>query len=346
MAKAPKIMVFRFSALGDIALLVPVFRALFKTYPQLQLILVSRPFVQPIFEEFDRLSFVPMDPEEVKGIRGIFRFYRQLRRLRPTAVADLHSVLRTHLLRLLFQFSGTSVQKIDKGRTAKKQLTRPQNKRWMPLQHTVFRYADVFFRLGWPVEVPQQQEPQNLPLPENLPEALQLSKQPWIGIAPFASFPGKCYPLDALQKVMAYLAQNHQLLLFGAGPQELSQMEVWAKAYPNVFNICKDLNFKQQLQLISHLDLMIAMDSANGHLAANSGVFVLSLWGLTHPYAGFAPFGQGHQNLTADREKFPQIPTSVYGNKMPAGYENAFRTIAPQVVIEKALEMLKDQTSS
>ena len=346
MAKAPKIMVFRFSALGDIALLVPVFRALFKTYPQLELILVSRAFVAPMFEEFDRLTFVPMDPKQVKGFFGLYRFFKQLRQLQPTAIADQHSVLRTHVLRLLFQLSGVPVQKINKGRKAKKLLTRPQNKRWMPLQHTVFRYADVFFRLGWPVEVPQQLEAQNRPLPENLPEALQLSKQPWIGIAPFASFPGKCYPLDALQKVMAYLAQKHQVLLFGAGPQELSQMEIWAKAYPNVFNICNELNFRHQLQLISHLDLMIAMDSANGHLAANSGVSVLSLWGLTHPYAGFAPFGQGHQNLTADREKFPQIPTSVYGNKMPAGYENAFRTISPQTVIETALEMLKNQTSS
>ena len=179
----------------------------------------------------------------------------------------------------------------------------------------------MFFRLGWPVEVPQQLEPQNLPLPENLPEALQLSKQPWIGIAPFASFPGKCYPLDALQKVMAYLAQNHQLLLFGAGPQELSQMEVWAKAYPNVFNVCKDLNFKQQLQLISHLDLMIAMDSANGHLAANSGVSVLSL-GLTHPYAGLTLWA-GASKFNGDRENFLKSQP-VYGNKMPAGYENAF----------------------
>ena len=339
-------MVLRFSALGDVAMLVPVFRALFASHPKLELVLVSRAFVQPIFEEFDRLTFVPMDPKEVKGITGLYRFFKHLHQFQPTAIADLHSVLRTHVLRLLFKISGIPVQQINKDRKAKKQLTRSENKRWMPLQHTVFRYADVFFRLGWPVEVSPQLEPQNLPLPENLPETLQISKQPWIGIAPFASFPGKCYPLDALQKVMAYLAQNHQVLLFGAGPKELAQMEVWAKAYPNVFNICKDLDFKQQLQLISHLDLMIAMDSANGHLAANSGVSVLSLWGLTHPYAGFAPFGQGHQNLTADREKFPQIPTSVYGNKMPAGYENAFRTIAPQVVIEKALEMLKDQTSS
>ncbi len=93
--------------------------------------------------------------------------------------------------------------------------------------------------------------------------------------------------------------------------------------------------------MIGNLDVMVSMDSGNGHLAANAGVPVITLWGVTHPYAGFAPFGQAPKNaLTADREQFPQIPTSVYGNRLPKGYEKAFRSINPKTVIEKVLDVI------
>ena len=90
------------------------------------------------------------------------------------------------------------------------------------------------------------------------------------------------------------------------------------------------------------MDLMISMDSANGHLAANCEVPVLTVWGMTHPFCGFAPFDQGIENsIMIDRNYYPHIPTSIYGNKIPKGYENAFRSIEPKEVIEKALEILK-----
>ena len=90
---------------------------------------------------------------------------------------------------------------------------------------------------------------------------------------------------------------------------------------------------------------MISMDSANGHLAANYNIPVLTLWGMTHPFCGFMPFDQPQENsITLDRNHFPYIPTSIFGNKIPKGYENAFRTIDPKIVIEKALDILSTTT--
>ena len=78
------------------------------------------------------------------------------------------------------------------------------------------------------------------------------------------------------------------------------------------------------------------MDSGNAHIAAMFGTKVVTLWGATHPFAGFAPFNQPLENcLVSDREKYPLLPTSVYGNKKVAGYENVMRTILPQTVVEK-----------
>jgi len=66
------------------------------------------------------------------------------------------------------------------------------------------------------------------------------------------------------------------------------------------------------------------------------------LWGATHPYAGFAPFNQPMEYcITADRKKYPLLPTSVYGNKKVAGYEEAMRTIDPSLVCEKIMEVVQ-----
>jgi len=92
---------------------------------------------------------------------------------------------------------------------------------------------------------------------------------------------------------------------------------------------------------------MLSMDSGNAHMAANYGIPVVTLWGVTHPYAGFYPFGQPMENaLVADREAYPLIPTSVYGNKVPKGYENAMNTIRPKEILDKLLGVLEASINS
>ena len=95
------------------------------------------------------------------------------------------------------------------------------------------------------------------------------------------------------------------------------------------------IKFQQELQLISNLDVMLSMDSGNAHIAAMLGVKVITLWGATHPYAGFAPFNQPLQNsLVSDRNLFPKLPTSVYGNKIVEDYNDAMRTITVDSIIK------------
>ena len=164
-----------------------------------------------------------------------------------------------------------------------------------------------------------------------------------IGIAPFASFQGKSYPLDLMQNVIAYLQKSHSIYLFGGGENELKQIKIWDRAYENVFDVSKNFNLGQQLNIMNYIDLMISMDSANGHLAANCGVPVLTIWGMTHPFCGFTPFDQAPENsIVINRNLYPAIPTSIFGNKVPKGYSNALRTIEPKEIIEKALKILEN----
>jgi ADP-heptose:LPS heptosyltransferase len=90
---------------------------------------------------------------------------------------------------------------------------------------------------------------------------------------------------------------------------------------------------------------MLSMDSGNGHLAAMYRIPVITLWGVTHPFAGFVPFGQSIENcLTTDKEKFPLVPTSIYGNKFPEGYEDSMKSISPQKIIDKLVITLQNKS--
>ena len=323
--------------MGDVAMMIPSLRCLTKAYPDLNITIVTNGFYKPFFTEFKNINFFEADfKNSHNGIKGLFRLYKELKILKPTHVADLHSVIRTHFLSLLFKFRFIKIKKINKLRSDKKRLFRKSNKVLKPLIPTQYRYSEVFCRLGFNIDLTSHEFP--LPkiitdITQNFLSELESGKKK-IGIAPFASFTGKIYPLDLMQKVVGFLQNDYYVFLFGSGKYETDILKVWTKAYPNVLG-CYVLNsLKSELEIISNLSAMISMDSANGHLAANYNVPVISLWGLTHPFAGYAPFLSKPENeLTSDREKYPLLPTSAYGNKTPKGYENVMRTIDVNDVI-------------
>jgi ADP-heptose:LPS heptosyltransferase len=233
------------------------------------------------------------------------------------------------------------VASINKGRRERKKLIRKRNKVFQPLTPMHFRYCEVFRKLGFPVDLNNHEYP-NKPLLKDsyLEERINLGNK-IIGIAPFASNEGKTYPLDHMQKVIAYLQKHYFVFLFGGGEDNLEQLRVWENAYNNVSDMSRKYSLTQQINIMYYLDVMISMDSANGHLAANCGIPVLSLWGLTHPFCGFNPFDQPiEHSLTVNRNDYPEIPTSIFGDKIPKNYESAFRSIEPKKVIEKTLEIL------
>ncbi|GGW43652.1 glycosyltransferase family 9 protein [Arenibacter certesii] len=340
------ILVIRMSAMGDVAMTVPIIAGLLQHYPNTRITVLTKGFFKPIFEGLPRLTVFEADVKgKHKGVLGLWRLYNELKLLQIDVVADLHNVMRSNVLRAFFAMGATRFVQIDKGRTEKGALTSLSKKVFKPLKTTHQRYADVFSTLGFPVPL---EEVNLLPIRRISSKTQMVIKdttKQWIGIAPFAAFDGKMYPLDLMEKVVAGLnsAGLFHILLFGGGEMERTKLAIWEDKYENCLNLVGKIPFKEELAVISQLKLMIAMDSGNAHLSAMFGVPCITLWGVTHPYAGFYPFGQGENVLVSDREKYPLIPTSVYGNKFPSGYENAMRSISPELVLGKALEILKVQ---
>lgn len=338
------ILVMRLSAMGDVAMTVPVLRALVLQYSEVKVTVVSRAFFKPFFDGLPNVYFFAADVKgRHKGFFGLLKMYKELRRMRIYAVADLHNVLRSKIVTTLFKFRGKKTATIDKARAEKKALTRAENKVFKPLKPVTQRHAEVFEALGFPVDMSAPVFPEKQELTADVISVTGNKENAWIGIAPFAQHRSKVYPADLMQEVITELAKTqNKIFLFGGGKAEIKILEGFAETLGNVVVVAGKTNLKQELQLISNLDVMLSMDSGNAHIAAMLGVKVITLWGATHPYAGFAPFNQPEDYaLVSDREKYPLLPTSVYGNKKVAGYEDAMRTISPITVVNKISEVLK-----
>ncbi len=309
------ILVIRFSAMGDVAMAVPVIKNALEQNPQLQITVVSNAFFAPLFANIERCRFHPAYLTTThKGAGGIYELFRELTKQNKfTAVADFHSVLRSSLLRTLFSVSGHKTAIINKGRKEKKELTRKENKILKPLPTSHERYATVLRKLGIAVKL-------DASLPVFTKQALSVSTQSLfrqhkktIGVAPFAQHKEKMYSLEKMKAVVQTLAAANNIILFGGGNEEAATLQQWANEIPGTSNAAGKYSFTEELAIISNLDAMISMDSANMHLASLYNVPVISVWGATHPYAGFYGWNQDANNIVSIN-LFCR-PCSVFGNK-------------------------------
>ena len=328
--------------MGDVVMTIPVIRCLEKKYPENKFIFVTRPKFRYFFEEFKNVKVFEVDLEKRhKGFFGLFNLFLDLRKLNPKRIADLHSVLRTNILSFLFKLIFTKVSVIDKKRKERKALTRKVNKIFKPLTPVHYLYQEVFNKLGLSIDLTKDHlYPPSKTFNLNIDQIDIKGKM--VGIAPFAKHSAKMYPLDLMQKIVSYIQDRHTVFLFGYGKIEMQTINAWSSALKNVYP-CDILGgFEKEVGLISNLDLMISMDSANGHIASIYNVPVITIWCLTHPYTGFTTFNNDPNNqFLANREEYPLIPNSIYGNKMISGYENAGRTINFQDILARVNTILK-----
>jgi ADP-heptose:LPS heptosyltransferase len=340
---APKhILVMRFSAMGDVAMTVPVVKAVLEQNPGLQITYVSRPGFVDFFKGVSGLNYFEADFELLyNGFAGPLKLFKKLKgTAKYDAVADLHDSLRSKFLRRLFRFNGAKVAYIDKGRAEKKLLTRFPNKILKPLKRTTERYADVFRQLGLQVDLDYLLKKQTRPLNDHTIAVTGDKYVPWIGIAPFAKHKGKIYPFEKMEEVIAALSKEPvKLLLFGGSTLEEEICNKWAGQYENVVPTVRLLDMDEELAVISNLEVMLSMDSAGMHLASLVGTPVVSVWGATHHYAGFLGYGQSEENIIADTIECR--PCSVYGNKPCFRKDYAcMQNINAMSIVDKINELL------
>lgn len=297
-----RILAYRFSAFGDVAMTVSVFREFLEQNNDVEVVFVSRKNFADLFDGVPNLRFHGVNFDNYKGLLGIRRLGREILELyKPDFVADFHDVIRTKLIDSIAKSHGYNVYKINKGKEEKEHLTDVWNLNKIQLQRTVERYADILRSMGY-----------SLTLSHQLRSRVEVRQG--IGFAPFAQHKGKMLPHDKSFELIKQLSKHHKIYLFGGGKEESDILLRWEKEITNTHSLAGKLSLKQELDVISGLRLMICMDSANMHLASLAGTRCVSVWGATHPFAGFLGYGQSEDDVIQVKDLTCR-PCSVFGDK-------------------------------
>jgi ADP-heptose:LPS heptosyltransferase len=341
------LLVIRTSSMGDVIMTLPLLRSFAASFPGEELIFATKkPFDSFVRDIPGVRVFLSDHHGRHRGFIGLVHVWRDLRsQYKITAVADLHDVIRSKILRLLFRLGGCRVAVIDKQRFARRKLVR--GRLTGSLRHTVERYGDVFSRAGYPVDI--------VPGPWIRPSETAKEKavsftagriRPLVGVAPLARHRLKMWPADKMAEMLRMMTSRMEctLLLFGS-PDESKSIDDLAALVPGAIPMAGRISLDEEIALISQLDLMIAMDSSNMHLAAMLGVDTVSIWGATHPRAGFSAWGmpEGNQVQIPDTELTCR-PCTIYGKgECRRGDLACLEWLTPEMVLRKILIKLKKE---
>jgi ADP-heptose:LPS heptosyltransferase len=308
-------LVFRFSAMGDVALTVPVLRSVLEQNQNLNITFVSNKAFEPFFHDIPRFEFYGINLDNYKGILGLYTLYKELNRYQKwDCVTDLHSVMRTWVISKFFMWAGVPIYTIDKGRAEKKLLTQKSNKNIRQLPHTTERYKRVFEDAGIKCQLDYKDS-----IHPSVKVDLKFDpNKHWIGIAPFSKHTQKEWPLDKVESLVKSLSKtnNYEILLLGGGSQEEFLLKKLADTYDNTYSIAGKFDLSEEITLIKKLSLLVSMDSFNMHLASLLNVKVISIWGATHSNAGFGPVnGNDNYKVEIPIDELDCRPCSVFGNK-------------------------------
>ena len=328
-----KLLVIRFSAIGDVALSVLAVRALREAYPGLDITIVTREHLLCLFEEIPGLSYymVPHHPEW----EDRWELIRQLRAGGFDGIADLQNNFTSRVLCGWLSRKNTRVERFDRCRKQLKKLTRhlPGAE---PVRNEVLRFLDVFERLGFPVPPPVV-ERKVLPVPE----VFGPKEGRWVGVAPFTTKLTKMYPLDSAAEVVRRLQEEFdKVFIFSGANAEQHFCEEMTQLYSNVETVYGRTNLAGETALISNLDVLVCAAGATMHMARLTGAPIVALWGGTHPDCGYGAYGADPKRDYLQLD-LPCRPCSAFGEGYCRREDYAcLNRLTPDSVMDKVHEMV------
>jgi len=334
-----RILVIRFSAMGDVALTTPAISGIKMSYPDAKIVMLTRPAFKSFFADTE--LFLPDLKGRHKGFLGIIRIFIDLRKTgKFDHVIDLHNVIRSRILGLLFRFTSATVTVIDKGRDEKRRLIKGLEKN--QLKHSVERYLETFERAGFSVKTTDAPwiRPAENALGQ-LSELFENEKTINIGVAPFAKHPLKTWPIKYMEKLLELISngRNVKFWFFG-GKEDEAELETLVIKLGNAYCFAGKYPLDVELAAISKLDFMIAMDSSNMHLAALVSTKVVSIWCATDPLAGFGAWHQPESySIRISTEELTCRPCTIFGKgSCRRGDFACMEMLTPEIVYNRIVK--------
>lgn len=272
-----KILVIRFSSIGDIVLTSPVVRCLkkqtnaeihFLTKEKYAALVRSNPFI-------DKVITIDKDIHEVMDV---------LKSERYDFIVDLHHNLRTLRTKRQLKVPAQSFPKLN----AQKWLFVRFKINRLPKKHVVDRYFEATSNLsikndglGLDYFIPEKD---TVDISTFLPQAFQV----YATLALGAQFATKRLPKSQLEKLIALLPFP-LVLLGGKEDQELGD-ELARKFPETVFNAAGICNLNQSASLVKQSKFIITHDTGLMHIASAFHLPIISIWGNTTPDFGMSPY--------------------------------------------------------
>lgn len=308
--------VLRFSAMGDVVLLLPSLCQVLAENPNLEIFMVSKAEFSPFFQGHPRLHFKGVSlADTYKGFRGSLRLARYIISLSPTVLIDQHQSIRSLICRLYAFFYGIQTVVIRKEKWKKIRATRRFWKQKVHLTHMTVRYADTWRRAGWLSDASLDTNQMYIMPSKEAEESILKKKkgEKWIGIAPFSQHKGKNWPIDYfVELIQTLLTSTPEVSIFMlGGRKEEERWQVWIPNSVRIHSLAQD-SFDTQFTYLKQCDVLVCLDSSNFHLANMLQIPTVSIWGATHPSLGYGPFSLV-ENVVIQDDSLTCRPCTTYG---------------------------------
>ena len=279
MGKELKVLVIRFSSIGDIVLTFHALRCLREKHPTAEVHFLTKSTYKDLLLAstfHDKTLFFEGDLKQTK---------RAIRKENYSHIIDLHNNLRTRLLTIGIR--GVHLIRFNKLNWEKWLFTRLKKNK-LPNKHLVERYIDAFSELG----VLNDSKNTLFFVPNEFKIELnqyELAENPFLAIAMGAQYSTKKFPVSSLIKVLE--SYDLPIVLLG-GEAENEDGQKIQEAFPQkkIYNLCGELSLLASASILSQAKTVLTNDTGLMHIAAMFDVPIVSVWGNTVPAFGMYPY--------------------------------------------------------
>jgi ADP-heptose:LPS heptosyltransferase len=274
-----KILIVRFSSIGDIVLTTPVLRGLKEQLTDIEIHYLTKSKFSSLLENNPRIDKLWTIEKSIDEIIDA------LKKENFDQVIDLHHNIRTLALKKKLRKPSASFKKLN---VQKWMLVNLKMKK-MPKVHIVDRYMQAVESLG----VKKDDSPCEFYISaENevdIQQELELNTKKYIGVAIGAQFATKCLPTDKMVEILKDL--DSTIVLLGGPEDEAKGNEIATLLNgKEIINSCGKFNLQQSASIVKQASVLLTHDTGLMHIASCFEVPVISVWGNTIPEFGMYPY--------------------------------------------------------
>ena len=328
-----RILLVRFSSIGDILLTTPLVRALRRRHPDAQLIYVTKRAMAPLVADNPHLSqVVALDPDE-----PLSHLASHLRRLQPTHGLDLHGNLRSTALRLLVRcrWSGYAKRKLARAFLVATKLD---------LYRGDVPVAERYFEAARRLDVLPDGGPPEFFLGAAARERVAhwlaergLDAAPIAALAPGAAHATKRWPIPHWQALAARLREAGYRIVVLGGPEDRGAAQQLA-GEALAESAAGEFTLQETGACLAQAKVLISGDTGVMHMATGVGTPVVALFGPTVRAFGFFPY---HARATVLAQDLQCRPCSTMGTaRCPLGHHRCMVDLLPAQVAAAALRLV------